>query len=101
MEGKEDTNDRINQDVKAQMRHRFFRNPLSLGGMVIILLAVLAALFSYPIIPDDSPNANRQHIELAAKRPGFTVQMLEVFKNESVPRRKNPGKLLFGQKAVS
>ena len=83
------------------MRHRLFRNPLSLGGMVIILIVVLAALFSYLLIPDDSPNANRQHIELAAERPGFRVHMLEVCKNEAVTPRKLFGKLLFGQTAVS
>ncbi len=86
--------------MKASMRHRFFRNFLSLGGSVIIILATAVALFSYLIIPDGSPSANQQHIELAARKPGFMVEMLRVRKNEEIVRRKLPGRMLLGQRAV-
>ena len=83
------------------MKQRFFRNPLSLGGMIIILLALLVSLFAYLLIPDDSPNANQQHIELAAKKPGFRVQMLEVRKNEMLNPRKLLVRIASGQMAAS
>ena len=65
--------------------------------MIIILLAILASLFAYLLIPDGSPHANQQHIELAAKRPGFKVRMLEVRKNEMVKHRGILARITSGQ----
>lgn len=77
---------------------RFLRNPLSLSGMIIILIAVLAAILGYLIIPDKSPDANEQHIEIAARKPGFRVQMLKVCKNEDVANVGLIKRMLFGEK---
>jgi ABC-type dipeptide/oligopeptide/nickel transport system permease subunit len=77
---------------------RFLRNPLSLSGMIIILIAVLAAILGYLIIPDKSPDANQQHIEIAARKPGFSVQMLKVCKNEDVANVGLIKRMLFGEK---
>ena len=79
---------------------RFFRNPLAVAGMVIIIIAVLGGLAGYLIIPDKSPHANQQHIEIAAKKPGFRVSMLKIRKNENLPIRSMPGKMLFGQRSL-
>ncbi len=80
--------------------NRFLRNPLALSGIIIILLALLAAMMGYLIIPDRSPNANQQHIEMAARKPGFKVQMLKVRKNEFVEERSLVRKMIFGQKSM-
>ncbi len=77
---------------------RFLRNPLSLSGMIIILITVLAAILGYLIIPDKSPDANEQHIEIAARKPGFRVQMLKVYKNEDVAKVGLLKRMLFGEK---
>jgi len=77
---------------------QFLRNPLSLSGMIIILIAVLAAILGYLIIPDKSPDANQQHIEIAARKPGFRVQMLKVCKNEDVANVGLIKRMLFGEK---
>ncbi len=77
---------------------RFIRNPLALSGMVIIMLAMLAAILGYLIIPDPSPQANQQHIEIAARKPGFRVQMLKVCKNEDLQEKGPLGRMLFGQR---
>ncbi len=79
--------------------NRFLRNPLSLSGMIIILIALLAAILGYLIIPDKSPNANEQHIEIAARKPGFSVQMLKVCKNEHTEGQGLVGRMLFGQRS--
>ncbi len=78
--------------------NRLLRNPLALSGMIIILIALLAAILGYLIIPDKSPDANQQHIEIAARKPGFKVQMLKVCKNEDVESRGLFKRMLFGQK---
>lgn len=49
--------------------------------MIIILLAFFVAVFAYAIIPDHTPNANEMHLPLAGKKPGFTVQMLHIAKD--------------------
>lgn len=84
-----------------KMRNRFFRNPLSVAGMLIILLAVCLSVFSYLIIPDHTPNANQQHIELAARKPGFSVNMLAVLKNQQVEKGGLFARMVSGQAAVS
>jgi peptide/nickel transport system permease protein len=78
--------------------NRFLRNPLSLSGMIIILIALLAGILGYLIIPDKSPNANQQHIEIAARKPGFRVRMLKVCKNEHTEDRGVIGRMLYGQR---
>ncbi len=69
--------------------------------MVIILLALLVSLFAYLLIPDGSPHANQQHIELAARKPGFTVRMLEVRRNEIPARRGTFSRIVSGKPATS
>jgi peptide/nickel transport system permease protein len=78
--------------------NRFLRNPLALSGMIIILIALVAAILGYLIIPDKSPNANQQHIEIAARKPGFRVQMLKVCKNEYMEDRSLLRRMIFGQR---
>lgn len=41
-------------------------------GSIVILTAVIVAILGPLIAPDDTPFANRQHIELAASAPGST-----------------------------
>ena len=78
---------------------RFIRNQLSLSGMLIILLAMLVALLGYLIMPDKTPNANQQHIEIAARKPGFRVTMLKVCKNEDLEEKGLVRRMLFGQRS--
>jgi ABC-type dipeptide/oligopeptide/nickel transport system permease subunit len=52
-------------------------------GTVVITIALLMAIGAHLFIPDPTPNANRQVIELAAKPPGTTFTFLRVpLKNE-------------------
>jgi len=74
------------------------KNPLSVIGMILILVAFLAGSAGYLVIQDKSPHANQQHIELAARKPGFRVHMLKIMKNEKVSVRSLPGAMLFGQR---
>ena len=47
-------------------------------GLVVISVAVLLAVTAHLFIPDCTPNANRQVIELAARPPGSTFTFLKV-----------------------
>jgi peptide/nickel transport system permease protein len=52
-----------------------------MGGLVFILLVALVSVLGTLIRPDGSKNANNQILSIAAKKPGFTVDVL-VFGNE-------------------
>ncbi len=52
----------------------------------MVLLAVLLAAFAYVFIPDKSPDANRQLLEISTRKPGFKVQMLRVPKENPPPK---------------
>lgn len=46
--------------------------------MIVILLAFFCALLAYAIVPDNSPHANRMHLALSGKSPGFSITMLHL-----------------------
>ena len=70
---------------KQQTWKRLKKNKAALLGLFIISIAVLLALFGYLIAPDNSPNADLQTVEIQAKKPGYTQQILKVpdLKNNS------------------
>ncbi|MBI1286760.1 MAG: ABC transporter permease subunit [Flavobacteriales bacterium] len=57
---------------------RFKKDAAAIFGSVVILVAVMLATLGPLITPDGSPHANRQIIELAAKKPGSTFTFLKV-----------------------
>lgn len=63
---------------------RLFRNKAAVLGIIIIVLSVLTAIFAYAIVPDSTPNANEQILEIATEKMGFKIDMLKVRKNREV-----------------
>ncbi len=61
---------------------RLKKNKGAMAGLVMILLSVLVAIFSYVIAPDPSPYANRIILEIGGAKPGFSQQFLVVKKTE-------------------
>jgi len=57
---------------------KYFKNPLSAAGLIIILLVLIVAALGYHLCPDKSPYANTQILELAGKSPGFKVSMFKI-----------------------
>ena len=83
-----------NQSPKALAWKRFRSNKLGMVSCGFVLLWALMALFAYLIIPDKTPNANRQILEISTKKPGFEVDMLMVPK-ETPPAKTPFFKFLF------
>lgn len=50
--------------------------------MIYILLSIILACLGYLITPDSTPMANRQTLELTTKKPGFSILMFKVLKEE-------------------
>jgi ABC-type dipeptide/oligopeptide/nickel transport system permease subunit len=57
-------------------RYRFLRDRTAMFGTLVIAMAVILALVAHVVMPDSTPNANRQVIELSAQRPGSTFTFL-------------------------
>ena len=76
---------------KALAWKRFRSNKLGMVSCGFVLLWALLALFAYLVIPDKTPNANRQLLEISTKKPGFEVDML------MVPKETPPAKTTFFQ----
>ena len=74
------------QSPKALAWRRFRSNKLGMAASFFVLLWALVALFAYLIIPDQTPNANRQLLEISTKRPGFEVDMLMLPKENPNPK---------------
>ena len=53
-------------------------------GLVVIVLAVIVAIFAYFIAPDPSPYANRIILEIGGEKPGFQQSFLKVKKNRVI-----------------
>ena len=79
------------QSPKALAWKRFRSNKLGMVSCGFVLLWALLALFAYLVIPDKTPNANRQILEISTKKPGFEVEML------MVPKETPPAKTPFFQ----
>ena len=76
------------QSPKALAWKRFRSNTLGMASCGFVLLWALLALFAFLIIPDKTPNANRQILEISTKKPGFEVDMLMLPKE--TPPQKTP-----------
>jgi peptide/nickel transport system permease protein len=63
--------------------NRFKKNPVSVFGLVFILIAVLVSIAGYLISPDKVRHANTQVLEIALEKPGFSSDFLQVTINGS------------------
>lgn len=63
---------------------RLRKNKGAVFGLIIILLAILIAIFAYFIAPDPSPFSNRIILEIGGQKPGFTQKFIKVKKEKDV-----------------
>src|SRR6188768_2085136 len=57
---------------------RLKKNKGAIAGLIITILALFTAIFSYFIAPDSSPYANRIILEIRKQKPGFKKTFLKV-----------------------
>ncbi len=62
---------------------RFLRIPTALAGVVWITLCALLAIFAYLVIPDSTPHANHQQLEMATHGPGTRMEFIYVTKSQA------------------
>ena len=57
---------------------RLKKNKSAVFGLLIISSTFIVSIFAYIIAPDNSPNADRQTVEIQAKKPGYTQLFLKI-----------------------
>lgn len=57
---------------------KLLRRPSVVVAVCIIALTCIIAVFAYLLAPDNTPYANRMIVELGARKPGFTKQLLMI-----------------------
>lgn len=79
---------------------RFQREKIGMISLFFIFAIVIISILGYLITPDSTPNSNNQHLEISLRKPGFSVEMLQVKNNFEVERRGIFKKMLYGQPAL-
>jgi peptide/nickel transport system permease protein len=77
--------------------NRFRRNKIAFSSLVFITIVAFTAIFGYWITPDKTPMVNEQNLLLSTLKPGSKVNILQVCKNQEIPKRNFLYSLLFGQ----
>jgi len=72
------------RSFSAAAWRRLKKNKGAVGGLVVIILAVIVAVFAYFISPDPSPFANRIILEIGGNKPGYKQTFLKVKKEKQV-----------------
>jgi len=80
---------------------RLKKNKGAMVGLSIICLSVLIGIFAYFISTDSTPNADRQIVEIQARKPGFKQLFLKVRKEKKISSTGFFNQLLFGKEDES
>lgn len=75
---------------------RFKRNIMGMIAISFIIVAMILALFAYCFIPDKTPHANRQLLEIGTMKPGFRVSMLKLPKENPPQKPSFIERLIYG-----
>jgi peptide/nickel transport system permease protein len=86
-------------EINKNRWRKFFSNKLALAGAIYIVFSCLIAIPGYLIIPDKTPNANQQFLELSALRPGSKILFVRIPKNEEKNSSSWLKTLVIGKKS--
>jgi ABC-type dipeptide/oligopeptide/nickel transport system permease subunit len=78
---------------------RFRKNSIAFGSLVFIAFVAFMAIIGYWVTPDKTPKVNEQNLLLATLKPGSTVQVLKVCKNQDIQSRNIFYRLVYGQES--
>ena len=76
---------------------RLKKNKGAMFGLVIIFISILTGIFAYFIANDSTPNADRQIVEIQAKKPGYKKDFIKVKKEKEISHTNFFTRLLYGK----
>jgi len=68
---------------------KILSNKISSIALLVIILFLLTAIFSYQIMPDKSPLANSIELSISKQKPGFIAEYLLFKKNNEIIQKNN------------
>jgi ABC-type dipeptide/oligopeptide/nickel transport system permease subunit len=71
----------LNYNQPHTVLQKLLRKTSAVVALSIIAATCLLAIFAYQIVPDPTPYGNRMIVELGARQPGFTKQLLLIPKH--------------------
>lgn len=86
--------------LSALTWQRFKKEWEGMVSLGFILIVVVIALLGYLITPDSTPFCNHQQLEIALRKPGFTVDLLQVKPENPVQKVGVLRKMFMGQPAM-
>ena len=87
----------ITSTFSTQAWKRLRRNKGAAAGIVLIGIAVIISIIAYFIAPDGTPYANRMMLEIGGQKPGFSIDVLTIPKNQPVKKTGFLRRLMDGQ----
>lgn len=88
------------QSFQAAAWRRLKKNKGAVFGLIVIILAVLVAVFAYFIAPDSSPYANRIILEIGGEKPGYKQPFIKIKKDKDVATTGFITQLVSGKEDV-
>ncbi len=76
---------------------RLKKNKGAIAGLIIISLSILTGIFAYFIANDTTPNADRQIVEIQAKKPGYKKGFIKIKKEKDIPHTHFFDRLISGK----
>lgn len=86
--------------ITALTWKRFKKEWEGMVSLGFICLVILISILGYLITPDSTPYCNHQQLEIALRKPGFTVDLLQLKPGHEVTHVGPLQKMLFGQPAL-
>lgn len=83
-----------------QVWQRLKKRRAAFISLLIILFAVLVAVFGYIIAPDNSPFADLQTVEIQARKPGYRQLFLKI-PNHKIPEGNAFSHFFYGKPSAS
>jgi peptide/nickel transport system permease protein len=74
----------VSQSFWQASWRRLKKNKGAMAGLVIIIIAIIVALFGYFLAPDPSPFANRIILEIGGEKPGYQQSFLLLKKEREI-----------------
>ena len=76
---------------------RLKKNKGAMIGLIIIFISILTGIFAYFIANDSTPNADRQIVEIQAKKPGYKKLFIKIKKEKNITTTNFFTRLLYGK----
>jgi peptide/nickel transport system permease protein len=76
---------------------KFMTNPVGMMAMSFVMLISVIAVFAYWVVPDYTPDGNRQILEISTQKPGFSCRFLVVPKDDEIEESGLMNRLLSGR----